>query len=92
MYRENKFVDWLGKTQSKVVENTWNNYTSHDLVEGQYAPSDLNSGQVGKKFVLRTFEGNIIGRRVSEGSPKKGSFWWWKRTFEDGIRDKKRST
>ena len=31
----------------------------------------LEYGQVRKKFVLRTFEGNIIGRRVSEGSPKE---------------------
>ena len=28
----------------------------------------LEYGQVGKKFVLRTFEGNIIGRGVSEES------------------------
>jgi len=34
----------------------------------------LEYGQVGKKFVLRTFEGNIIGRRVSEGSPKEEVF------------------
>ena len=33
----------------------------------------LGYGQVGKKFVL-TFEGNIIGRRVSEGSPKEEVF------------------
>ena len=31
-------------------------------------------GQVKKKFVLRTFEGNIIGRRLSEGSPKEEVF------------------
>jgi len=30
----------------------------------------LEYGQVKKKFVLRTFEGNINRRRVSEGSPK----------------------
>ena len=29
----------------------------------------LEYGQVKKKFVLRTFAGNIIGRRNSEGSP-----------------------
>ena len=34
----------------------------------------LEYGQVRKKFVLRTFEGNIIGRRVSEGSPKEEIF------------------
>ena len=34
----------------------------------------LEYGQVRKKFVLRTFEGNIIGRRVSEGSPKEDVF------------------
>jgi len=34
----------------------------------------LEYGQVRKKFVLRTFEGNIIGRRVSEGSPKEEVF------------------
>ena len=34
----------------------------------------LEYGQVVKKFVLRTFEGNIIGRRVSEGSPKEEVF------------------
>ena len=34
----------------------------------------LEYGQVRKKFVLRIFEGNIIGRRVSEGSPKEEVF------------------
>ena len=34
----------------------------------------LEYGQIGKKFVLRTFEENIIGRRVSEGSPKEEVF------------------
>ncbi len=34
----------------------------------------LEYGQVGKKFVLRTFEGNIIGRRVSEGFSKEEFF------------------
>ena len=34
----------------------------------------IEYGQVRKKFVLRTFEGNIIGRRVSEGSPKEEIF------------------
>ena len=36
----------------------------------------LEYGQVRKKFVLflGTFEGNIIGRRVSEGSPKEEVF------------------
>ena len=35
----------------------------------------LEYGQVKKKFVLRTFEGNIIGRKVSEeGSPKEEVF------------------
>ena len=34
----------------------------------------LEYGQVRKKFILRTFEGNIIGRRVSEGSPKEEVF------------------
>ena len=34
----------------------------------------LEYGQVRKRFVLRTFEGNIIGRRVSEGSPKEEVF------------------
>ena len=34
----------------------------------------LEYGQVGKKFVLRTFEENIIGRRVSDGSPKEEVF------------------
>ena len=34
----------------------------------------LEYGQVKKKFVLRTFEGNINRRRVSEGSPKEEVF------------------
>jgi len=34
----------------------------------------LEYGEVKNKFVLRTFEGNIIGRRVSEGSPKEEVF------------------
>ena len=35
----------------------------------------LEYGQVKKKFVLRTFEGKIIGRKVSEeGSPKEEVF------------------
>ena len=34
----------------------------------------IEYGQVAKKFVLRTFEGNIIGRRVSEDSPKEEVF------------------
>jgi len=35
----------------------------------------LEYGQVKKKFVLRTFEGKIIGRKVSEeGSPKEEIF------------------
>ena len=34
----------------------------------------LEYGQVRKKFVLRTFEGNVIGRRVSECSPKEEVF------------------
>ena len=34
----------------------------------------LEYGQVKKVFILRTFEGNIIGRRVSEGSPKEEVF------------------
>ena len=35
----------------------------------------LDYGEVKKKFVLRTFEGNIIGRKVSEeGSPKEEVF------------------
>ena len=34
----------------------------------------LEYGQIGQNFVLRTFEGNIIGRRVSEGSPKEEVF------------------
>ena len=34
----------------------------------------LEYGQGRKKFVLRTFEGNIIGRRVSPGSPKEEIF------------------
>ena len=34
----------------------------------------LEYGQVGKKFVLKTFEGNIIGRSVSEGFPKEEVF------------------
>ena len=34
----------------------------------------LEYGQVKKKFVLRTFEGNIIDRRVSDGSPKEDIF------------------
>ena len=35
----------------------------------------LEYGQIGKKFVLRTFEENIIGRRVSEGPPKEEFFY-----------------
>ena len=34
----------------------------------------LEYGQVKKKFVLRTFEGNINRRKVSEGSPKEEVF------------------
>ena len=35
----------------------------------------LEYGQVKKVFILRTFEGNIIGRKVSEeGSPKEEVF------------------
>ena len=34
----------------------------------------LEYGEVKNKFVLRTFEGNIIGRRISEGSPKEEVF------------------
>ena len=34
----------------------------------------LEYGQIGKKFVLRTFEGNIVGRWVSESSPKEEVF------------------
>ena len=34
----------------------------------------LEYGQVGKKFVLRTFEGYTIGRWVSEGSSKEEVF------------------
>ena len=34
----------------------------------------IEYGQVKKKFVLRTFEGNINRRRVSEGSPKEEVF------------------
>ena len=34
----------------------------------------LEYGQVKKKFVLRTFEGNINRRRVSEGSPREEVF------------------
>ena len=34
----------------------------------------LEYGQVKKKFVFRTFEGNINRRRVSEGSPREEVF------------------
>ena len=34
----------------------------------------LEYGQVKKKFVLRTFEGNINRRKVSEGSPREEVF------------------
>ena len=34
----------------------------------------IEYGQVKKKFVLRTFEGNINRRRVSEGSPREEVF------------------
>jgi len=34
----------------------------------------LEYGKVKKKFVLRTFEGNINRRRVSEGSPREEVF------------------
>ena len=34
----------------------------------------LEYGQVKKKFILRTFEGNINRRRVSEGSPREEVF------------------
>jgi len=34
----------------------------------------LEYGQVKKVFILRTFEGNINRRRVSEGSPKEEVF------------------
>ena len=34
----------------------------------------IEYGQVKKVFILRTFEGNINGRRVSEGSPSEEIF------------------
>jgi len=34
----------------------------------------LEYGQVKKVFILRTYEENIIRRRVSEGSPKEEVF------------------
>ena len=34
----------------------------------------LEYGKVKRKFILRTFEGNIIGRRVYEGSPREEVF------------------
>ena len=34
----------------------------------------LEYGQVGKKFVLRTFDGNLVSRRVSEISTKEEVF------------------
>ena len=45
----------------------------------------LEYGQVKKKFVLRTFEGDIIGRRVSEGYPKEEVFDDEKKTFDESI-------
>ena len=34
----------------------------------------IEYGQVRRKFVLRTFEGDITGRRVTKGSPKEEVF------------------
>ena len=34
----------------------------------------LGYGQVKKKFIVRTFDGEIIGRRTSEDSPKEEVF------------------
>ena len=34
----------------------------------------LGNGQVKKKFIVRTFDGEIIGRRTSEDSPKEEVF------------------
>ena len=34
----------------------------------------LEYGQVKKKFIVRTFDGEINGRRTSEGSPKEEVF------------------
>ena len=34
----------------------------------------LEYGQVKKKFIVRTFDGGIIGRRTSEDSPKEDVF------------------
>jgi len=34
----------------------------------------LEYGQVKKKFIVRTFDGEIIGRRTTEDSPKKEVF------------------
>ena len=34
----------------------------------------LKYGQVKKKFIVRTFDGEIIGRRTSEDSPKEEEF------------------
>ena len=35
----------------------------------------LEYGQVKKKFIVRTFDGEIIGRRTSEDSPKEEVFY-----------------
>ena len=34
----------------------------------------LEYGEVKKKFIVRTFDGEINGRRTSEGSPKEEVF------------------
>jgi len=49
----------------------------------------LEYGKVKKKFVLRIFEGNIIGRRVSEGSPKEEIFDIQKELFKKVYDTKK---
>ena len=37
-------------------------------------PVRLEYGQVKKKFIVRTFDGGIMGRRTSENSPKEEVF------------------
>ena len=49
----------------------------------------IEYGQVKKKFVLRTFEGNINRRRVSEGSPKEEVFEYEQELLKNVYKTKK---
>ena len=54
--------------------NEWKNYTSHHLIEGLCAPSELNTGKLRRSLYFRTFEGGINGKGESESPPKEEVF------------------